>query len=578
MPENRAGYGIRRDRGAERAGRWERADRPDDLTAMPGGIMLPSALRDRADACTLPHRCAPPVRATEPRAGSRVRLGSPIAGAGCSAPRALLLLALLVVHWARVRPGYDPYGWLVWGHLTVHGKLDTNGAPSWKPLPVPVHGPVRAGRPPRADAVDGHRVRGLAGRRRVRLAGGLHARRCAARAPLRRLRGRAGRRRCAAGRSTSTCTRSSAPSRTRSSSRSAWRPSTASSAGATGGRSGSGGWPRSAGPRRGRRWASTCSGRGATARDAPADGRRGPADSACSGSGSRRSPRRARSRPPRSPSARPRELHGNKITGTFGRFIGLDAASIKLAALIAVVLAALRRDRAVLLLAGGVALWVVVEIAFALHGWPAVPRYMYEAAGGVCVLAGVFAGRVILDAPVVLARALGRLASGRRGSAAWADGRRAGWLFAVSLHRPPPTRPAHRRAHRPARPARPHARDPAARAGRPAPRGARILRLRAPRHRDRVPEHPRLGSGHEHRLALLQPPSTSSEHPHPIVNMYPHSYGWQVFPSDGRRRAGSACRGLTTAHERRADARARRSRSAAPAGAGARRAGRRGRS
>ena len=47
----------------------------------------------------------------------------------------LLLLALVVVLWARTRPGYDPYGWLVWGNLTIHGKLDTNGAPSWKPLP-----------------------------------------------------------------------------------------------------------------------------------------------------------------------------------------------------------------------------------------------------------------------------------------------------------------------------------------------------------------------------------------------------------------------------------------------------------
>ena len=41
----------------------------------------------------------------------------------------------MVVLWADTRPGYDPYGWLVWGKLTVHAKLDTNGAPSWKPLP-----------------------------------------------------------------------------------------------------------------------------------------------------------------------------------------------------------------------------------------------------------------------------------------------------------------------------------------------------------------------------------------------------------------------------------------------------------
>ena len=47
----------------------------------------------------------------------------------------LLILAALIVHWSRTRPGYDPYGWLVWGKLTIHWKLDTNGAPSWKPLP-----------------------------------------------------------------------------------------------------------------------------------------------------------------------------------------------------------------------------------------------------------------------------------------------------------------------------------------------------------------------------------------------------------------------------------------------------------
>ena len=51
----------------------------------------------------------------------------------------------------------------------------------------------------------------------------------------------------------------------------------------------------------------------------------------------------------------PRAIHGNKITGTFDRFLGLNAASIKIAALIAVGLAVVRRDRPVLLLAGGVA-------------------------------------------------------------------------------------------------------------------------------------------------------------------------------------------------------------------------------
>ena len=48
---------------------------------------------------------------------------------------ALLAVSVALVVVTQVRPGYDPYGWLVWGHLTLHGKLDTNGAPSWKPLP-----------------------------------------------------------------------------------------------------------------------------------------------------------------------------------------------------------------------------------------------------------------------------------------------------------------------------------------------------------------------------------------------------------------------------------------------------------
>ena len=47
----------------------------------------------------------------------------------------LLVVSLAIVLYARTRPGYDPYGWLVWGKLTIHLALDTNGAPSWKPLP-----------------------------------------------------------------------------------------------------------------------------------------------------------------------------------------------------------------------------------------------------------------------------------------------------------------------------------------------------------------------------------------------------------------------------------------------------------
>jgi hypothetical protein len=44
-----------------------------------------------------------------------------------------------------------------------------------------------------------------------------------------------------------------------------------------------------------------------------------------------------------------------------------------------------------------VILWVIVEIAFALHGWPAVPRYMYEAEGVTVVIAAVAVGWLLKD-------------------------------------------------------------------------------------------------------------------------------------------------------------------------------------
>ena len=47
----------------------------------------------------------------------------------------VLIVSVLLVLWAGTRPGFDPYGWLSWGHQTRAGNLDTNAAPSWKPLP-----------------------------------------------------------------------------------------------------------------------------------------------------------------------------------------------------------------------------------------------------------------------------------------------------------------------------------------------------------------------------------------------------------------------------------------------------------
>jgi hypothetical protein len=50
-------------------------------------------------------------------------------------------------------------------------------------------------------------------------------------------------------------------------------------------------------------------------------------------------------------------------------------------------------------LAGGVVAWVIVEIGFALHGWPGLGRYMFEAAAVTVVLAGVAVGRLLGDPP-----------------------------------------------------------------------------------------------------------------------------------------------------------------------------------
>ncbi|MDQ6836649.1 MAG: hypothetical protein M3016_10735 [Actinomycetota bacterium] len=47
----------------------------------------------------------------------------------------MIALAALVELGLRLTPSYDPYGWLGWGRLTIHGALDTGGAPTWKPLP-----------------------------------------------------------------------------------------------------------------------------------------------------------------------------------------------------------------------------------------------------------------------------------------------------------------------------------------------------------------------------------------------------------------------------------------------------------
>ena len=95
----------------------------------------------------------------------------------------------------------------------------------------------------------------------------------------------------------------------------------------------------------------------------------------------------------------PRELHSNRLIGTLSRVHGILYLPVWIAAGVATALAVLRRNRVVLAMAALVVVWAIVEIAFAYHGWPALPRYVFEAGGVVAVLAGVAVGWLMLEGP-----------------------------------------------------------------------------------------------------------------------------------------------------------------------------------
>jgi hypothetical protein len=91
----------------------------------------------------------------------------------------------------------------------------------------------------------------------------------------------------------------------------------------------------------------------------------------------------------------PNLIHGNKIVGVVNRLLGLYSTPMQIAAGLSMLLAAFRRDRTVLVLTGLAWLWVAIEIAFAYHGWSAVPRYLIEPAAVFVVIAAVGVGRVL---------------------------------------------------------------------------------------------------------------------------------------------------------------------------------------
>jgi hypothetical protein len=452
----------------------------------------------------------------------------------------LLLISALIVLWARARPGYDPYGWLVWGHLTLHGQLDTNGAPSWKPLPYLFTLPYAlAGR----HAVYLWMTTAYA----ISLSGVVFAWRVAF-----ALVAAPGERRYAAYAAGLTAAVAllviqkfphsilSAESDTMVVALclaavdcilqrryrwafwvwwlaalgrpEAWAPLALYVLWA---------WRAHPGMRRQMvagvvliplLWFAI-----------PALTSRSPFSPATLAERS------------------PRAIHGNKITGTIGRFLALNPTIIKVAALLAVIIGAVRRDRGILLLAGGVILWVAVEIAFALHGWSAVPRYIYEAGAGADVLAGVAIGRLILELP----DAARRLRPGRRSITA--GGGVAFVLvaaFAISLV--PVLHGQIASERKDLRLQRTGTRYANALATAVTQLGAaRILAC----------GQPNIRIGWQSILAWELGTNTGDlyfsrrheiEHPHPIENIYLRPYGWLFFPSDWTNPSQARrCRGLT---------------------------------
>lgn len=335
---------------------------------------------------------APPastLREPAPRwAAARASWRGPVlVGAG------LLALSLAIVLWARTRPGFDPYGWLVWGHQTLLGSLDTNAAPSWKPLPYLFTLPY---------ALFGHfalwlwMVTCVA----ASLAGAVWAGRIVHRlTPGPAYAGIAGG--VFAGLallgirdwwhymlSAQSDTMIAAFCLGAIDLHLSGRPRLAFVLGGLAALGRPEVWPFLG------LYALWCWWRVPAMRwllvagvaaivllwfGIPALTSRSPFVAGANAFGSGR------------------RLRHDRVLGTVDRFLDLHETPLEVAALLAVALAAWRRERVTLALAVGVAGWVVIEIAFSLHGWPGLGRYMFGAAAVMVVLSGVLVGRLLAE-------------------------------------------------------------------------------------------------------------------------------------------------------------------------------------
>jgi hypothetical protein len=236
----------------------------------------------------------------------------------------------------------------------------------------------------------------------------------------------------------------------------------------------------------------------------------------------------------------PREIHGNKVTGVITRFHELLPNTVWVMAVLTVAWAVWRRRIAILVLTAGVVLWVLVEIAFALHGFPAVPRYMFEAGAVVGILAAVFIGRIVHELPGLLSALGQRIAEGVGGGrpipgslatfvGTW------GTVLAVVLISGTMLPAAHRQE----------------RLERTELRGERARTVLIGHLRGVVTTlgvsnmfacgQPNIPIGYQSVFAwyagiktgvLYVSPGYLKAHPHPLVNIYPIAgAGWKVFPS-----------------------------------------------
>jgi hypothetical protein len=243
----------------------------------------------------------------------------------------------------------------------------------------------------------------------------------------------------------------------------------------------------------------------------------------------------------------PRAVHGNKVTGTIKRFFELEGATVWVLAGLSVALAAYRRQRTILLLAAGTLLWLLIEIAFAVKGFPAVPRYMFEAGAGVVVLAAVLVGRVILELPPLVGGLLSRRASPRFGASL--AGQLGTWatvlvLVVIGLSMVGPAHRQYRLEHKDFLHERLRTRE----IGRLQKvvsllGGSRILGC----------GQPNIPIGYQSVFAwylgikvgiLYVNPKFLKLHPHTLVNIYPLSNGWRVFPSHVTAATEPHCHGL----------------------------------